>query len=168
MAAIPPFRSALRGSQNSRSLASGSWREEDDCAVASTSAAHRLHCCHVDARSRKFRGDGTGTVVPVNVQRRTFAQPELSLLCGGHKSGGVFGDEFELRSPRSVLVTPECDEVHARITQRSQNAGSFADLVENRRLVVLHHANFFGHDALVQANFFCHDSSSCRCCTHCK
>jgi hypothetical protein len=33
----------------------------------------------------------------------------------------------------SRLVAPECDEVHARIAQRSQHACPFADLVENRR-----------------------------------
>ena len=81
----------------------------------------------------------------------------LSLLCGGDKSGAVFGNEFELRSPLAVLVTPECDEVHARVTQRAENAGSFADLVQNPCRVVLHHANFFSHDALLQANLFCHD-----------
>jgi len=54
-------------------------------------------------------GNGTGAVLAMNVKRRTFAQPELGLLCGGNKSGAVFGDEFKLRSPRSVLVTPECD-----------------------------------------------------------
>jgi len=50
---------------------------------------------------------------------------------------------FKLRSPCSVLVAPECDEVHARVTQRAENAGSFADLVQNPCRVVLHHANLF-------------------------
>ena len=74
----------------------------------------------------KFRediGNCTGAVVAVNVKRRTLAQPELGLLCGGHKSGAVFGNEFELRSPRSMLVTPECDEVHARVTQALPERG---------------------------------------------
>jgi hypothetical protein len=93
-----------------------------------------LHSRYVDTRPRKSGediGDGTGAVFAVNVKRRTFAQPELGLLCGGDKSGAVFGDEFKLRSPCSVLIALECDEVYACVTQRSQNAGSFADLVEN-------------------------------------
>jgi hypothetical protein len=61
---------ALRGTQNVRGFASSSCWEEHDCAVASPSAADRLHCRHIDARPRKSRkdiGNGTGTVVAVNV-----------------------------------------------------------------------------------------------------
>jgi hypothetical protein len=74
-------------------------------------ATDHLQCGYIDVRPGKFRediGNGTGAVVAVNEQRRTFAQLELGLLCGGDKSRAVFGDEFELRSPWSVLVAPEC------------------------------------------------------------
>jgi hypothetical protein len=148
----------LRGSQDTRGFASSGWRKEHDCAVASTFATDRLQCGYIDVCPSKFRehiGNGTGAVVAVNEKRCTFAQPELGLLCGGDKNRAVFGDKFELRSPWSVLIAPECDEVHARVAQRSENAGSFADLVGNRRRLVFHHANLFCHDALLH---FCHDA----------
>jgi hypothetical protein len=104
-------RAALRGSQDTRGFPSSGWPEEHDCTVAPPFATDRLQCGYIDVRPGKFRediGNGTGAVVAVNEQRRTFAQLELGLLCGGDKSRAVFGDEFELRSPWSVLVAPEC------------------------------------------------------------
>src|ERR1700751_4774846 len=130
------IRAALRSTQDAGSFASSGFWQEHDCAVTSSSAAYPLHCRHINMRPRKFRediGNGTGAVVAVDVKSGTFAHPELGLLCGGEKRGTVFGNEFELRSPLTVLVTPECDEVHASITQCSQNAGSFAHLVGNGR-----------------------------------
>jgi hypothetical protein len=125
------------------------WWEEHDCAVASRTTADRLQNAYIDSRPRKSRediGNGTGAGLAVNVKRRIFAQPELGLLCGSNKSGAVFGDEGKLRSSCSVLIAPERDSVYACVTQRPrtrfglrlrhaapQNAGSFADLVENRR-----------------------------------
>jgi hypothetical protein len=115
----------LRGSQGTRGFANSDWREEHDCTVASAFAADRLQCSYIDVRSSKFRedmGNGTGAVVAVNEKRRTFAQPELGLLCGGDKSRAVLRDEFELRSPWSVLVAPECEEVHARANRGATGA----------------------------------------------
>src|ERR1700745_41622 len=153
------LRTALCRAQDARSFASGAWRQEHDCAVASPSTADRLHCLHIDTRPRKFRedvSDSTGPVVAVNVKRRTFAQPKLGLLCGGDKGSTILWYKLELRPPFSVGISPAGDEIDSRIAECTQNACSFADLVSDGRCVVFDLPNL------------CHEASFRRTCLHCK
>jgi hypothetical protein len=59
-------------------------------------------------------GNGTGAVVPVNVKSRTFAQPELGLLCGGNKNRAFFWDEFKAMKPRVLGLV---DDAHTTAAQ---------------------------------------------------
>src|SRR5437870_1119459 len=77
-------------------------------------------------------GGCAGTIFALHKERGLpLAELEVSLLRGGHKGGGIFGDEDEFGFRGGALISPEREQVHACVTQHSQYARSFTNLVGN-------------------------------------
>src|SRR5712692_4132266 len=128
--------SLLRGdAEDSGGFARRGGRQEHNCAEASRACADRLHGSDVDFSRGELgeqAGGCAGTIFALHKERGLpLAELEFSLLRGGHKRGGIFGNEDEFGFRGGALISPEREQVHTRVTQYSQYAGSFANLVGN-------------------------------------
>src|SRR5712692_10445964 len=128
--------SLLRGdAEDSGGFARRGGRQENNCAEASGACADRLHGCDVDFSRGELReqvGGCAATVFALHEERGLLlAELEFGLLRRGHKRGGIFGNEDEFGFRGGALISPKREQVHARVTQYSQYARSFANLVGN-------------------------------------